>query len=167
MDQRRHRLADRRRPAAVDLALQPRQRRVGRREGRRPVLEFGHDALGELGADTGGAADHRLVLQRDRIGEFARRQRRQDGERHLRAHPLHVVEQAEPGALSRGGEAHQPDRVLAHQHLGVEHRFLAGGRQGGERFRRAEHVVADPAHVEDHPVLAVCVDDAPELADHA
>jgi hypothetical protein len=57
--------------------------------------------------------------------------------------------------------------VVAHQHLGVEHRLFARRRQGSQRLGRAEHMIADAAHVEDHPVLAVAVDDARELADHA
>ena len=64
-------------------------------------------------------------------------------------------------------EAEQADGVLAHLRLDGQHGRLAGRRQGGQRLGRAQHDIADAVHVEDHVVLAIAVDDALELADHA
>ena len=86
--------------------------------------------------------------------------------RDLGADALHGLQQTKPFALDVGGEAEQLDLVLAHVGLDRQRRRLARPRQRLQRARRAMHLIADPADVEDDIVLAVAVDDAFELADH-
>src|SRR5581483_2837030 len=85
----------------------------------------------------------------------------------LRADTLHGLQQAEPLALEIALEAEQLDLVLAHIGLDGHDRGLTAPRQRLQRARRAVHLIADTVDVEDDEVLAVRVDDAFELADHA
>ena len=64
-----------RRTRLIDRAGQVDQRRIDIGEGRRPVFQLCDDALGHLRADAGRARHRGLVAQRNRIGEFRRRQR--------------------------------------------------------------------------------------------
>ena len=92
-----------------------------------PALSFNScdDALGELGADALGAADHRLSPLATARCSSSAGERREDGERDARADALHRDQQAEPVALGGGGEADQADRILGDQHLGVQHHLVA------------------------------------------
>ena len=99
IDQRRDRVGHRpRRALLVERAgsAPPPDRH---REGRRLVLQFGDDALGELRPDARRARDHRLVAHRDRRRELGRLERAKHRQRHLGADPLHGLQQAEPFAL--------------------------------------------------------------------
>src|SRR5205807_6565943 len=87
-------------------------------------------------------------------------------ERDLGADALHGLQQAKPFALGIGAETEQFDLVLADISLDREHRGLAGRRQRLQRARRAVHLIADAADVEDHVVLTVGIEQAFELADH-
>src|SRR5690606_18740005 len=75
-------------------------------------------------------------------------------------------QQAEPFPLERRAEAVEPDHVLAHIGLDMQHHRLAGRRQRGERARRAMRDIADAMHVDHAMVLADLLDRALELADH-
>lgn len=82
-------------------------------------------------------------------------------------HPLHRVEQAEPVALGRIGEAVQLDGVLAHHGLDEQ---AGGGGGRGERAERAGgglHQVADAVHVEHAGGVGELLDAAGEEGDHA
>ena len=114
----------------------------------------------------GARASERLVLERDGGGELARLHDAEDGERHLAADALHGLQQAEPFALEVGGEAVEADHVLAHIGLDRQRHRLARRRQRLERAHRAIDLVADAADIDDRPILAVGVDDAPEFSDH-
>src|SRR5262249_42808197 len=61
----------------------------------------------------------------------------------------------------------QLDLILAHVCFDRQRGGLADTRQFLQRARGALHEVADAVDVEDDEVLAVTVDDALELADHA
>ena len=77
IDQRRDGVGDRlRRAPFFDRAGEPHHRRIEIGIGRRLVLQFGDDALGDLRPDAGRARDHRLVAHGDGGGEIGRRQRR-------------------------------------------------------------------------------------------
>src|SRR5215475_3792396 len=66
-----------------------------------------------------------------------------------------------------GAEAKQLDLVLAHISLDRQHRRLALRRQRLQRARGAMHLVADAADIEDDKILAVGIDQALQLANHA
>ena len=121
---------------------------------------------GELRPDAGAAGDGGLVAGGDGGGEAAGIEHGEDAERHLGAHALDGLEQAEPLALRVRPEAEQADHVLAHMGLDGENRRLAGGRQVLEGAGGAMDHVADAVHVEDHEILAVGIDHAFEFADH-
>src|SRR5262249_32387548 len=63
--------------------------------------------------------------------------------------------------------AEQLDLILAHVCFDRQRGGLADTRQFLQRARGALHEVADTVDVEDDEILAVTVDDALELADHA
>jgi hypothetical protein len=79
---------------------------------------------------------------------------------------LHCHQGPKPASLGGGGEAVQPDHVLAHMGLDEEARRLAGLRQRRERARRAHHEIADPTDIEDDMILAELLDEAFQFADH-
>src|SRR5262249_59108890 len=89
------------------------------------------------------------------------------GERDLGTHTLHGLQQTEPFALDVGAEAEQPDLILAHVGFDRQRGGLADTRQFLQRARGALYEVADAVDVEDDEILAVTIDDALELADHA
>ena len=89
------------------------------------------------------------------------------GQRDLGADALHGLQQAKPFALVIAAEAEQLDLILAHIGLDRQHRGLAGRGQRLQRARGAMHLIADAADVEDHVILAVGIDQAFQLADHA
>ena len=108
----------------------------------------------------------RLVARRDRRGEIAGLERREDRERDLGADALHGLQKAEPFALARREKAEQADLVLAHMGLDRKLDGLAGRRQRLQGARRAMDEIADAMDIEDDEVLAIAVDRAFELADH-
>ena len=120
-----------------------------------------------FGSDAGRARHHGLVAQRNGGGEIGGLERAEHGQRDLGADALHGLQQAEPFALDVGQEAEQPDLVLAHMGLDRQRRALAGAGQLLQRARGAVHEIADAVDVEDDEILAVAVDHALELADHA
>src|SRR5215813_13045624 len=168
IDQRGDGVHDRlRRASLFDRAGEPDHRRIEIGVGRRLVLEFRHDALGDLRADAGRARDHGLVAHGDGGGEIGGLERAEHGERDLGTHALHGLQQTEPFALDVGAEAEQSDLILAHVCFDRQRGGLAYARQFLQRARGALHEVADAVDVEDDEILAVTVDDALELADHA
>ena len=167
IDQRRDSVGHRaRRALLVERAGEMHDRRVDIRKGRRLVLQFGDDPLGDLLPDARSARDHRLVAHRDRRRELGCLQRAEHGHGDLGADALHGLQQAEPFALDVARKSEQPDLVLAHMRLDRQRGGLAGRRQRLQRARRAMHLISDAADVEDDVVLAVRIDDALELADH-
>src|SRR6185312_3983316 len=168
VDERRDRVGDRpRRTPVVDRAGQMHQCRIDMGEGRRPVLQLGDDALGDLRANARRACHRRLVAERDRVGKLGGRQGRKHCQRHLGADALHRLQQSKPFAFDIVAKPEQLDLVLAHIGFDRQHRGFAGPRQHLQGSRRAMHLITDPADVEDHMVLAVAVDQALQLADHS
>ena len=105
IDQRRDRIRHRlRRALLVERAGEMHHRRIDVGEGRRLVLQFGDDALGDLGPDAGRARHRRLVAHRDGRGELGRLERAEHRERDLGADALHGLQQPEPFALDVGGK---------------------------------------------------------------
>ena len=119
-----------------------------------------------FGPTPGARAHRRLVAHGDGAGEIGDLQRAEHRQRDLRADALHRLQQAEPFALHVAGKAEQLDLVLAHIGLDRERGGFALRRQRLQRTRRAMHLIADAADVEDDIIGAVALDDALELADH-
>src|SRR5579883_3117713 len=155
-----------RRAGIVDGAGQMHDRRVDIGKAGRLVLELGDNALGDLGADTRRARHRGLVAQRDRVRQFRRRQRAEHGQRDLGADALHGLQQAKPFALDVAAKAEQFYRVLSN--VGFDRQYGSFARRGQmlQRARRAMHLVADAADVEDDEILAIGIDQALQLADH-
>src|SRR5277367_989349 len=139
---------------------------VGAR-GRRLVFQLQHEPRGELGADAGCARHHRLVLPCDRRAQRLPRQRAEDAERDLGAHPLHALQQAEPIALGEGEKAEQPERVLAHLRFDMQRHGLAEGGERAQGAGRSGDEIADAADVDDQAVFVDLVEEPFQLADHA
>src|SRR6516164_3036191 len=168
IDQRGDRVHDRlRRTPVLNRAGEADHRWIEIGERRRLVLQFRHDALGHLRTDARRARDHGPVAHGDGGCEIGGLERAEHGERDLGTHTLHGLQQTEPFALNVGAEAEQLDLILAHVRFDREHGGLADARQFLQRARGALHQVANAVDVEDDEVLAITVDDALELADHA
>src|SRR5690606_20598193 len=133
----------------------------------RLVLQLRADPRRQLGTDTVGPADRRLVLGGDRLGELQRRQHRQDRQGAARADALHRGQQAEPVPLGGFQEAIEVDVLLADVGFDQQARRAARRRQHAECPARAEHQIADAADVENKVLLTDAVDAAGQLADHA
>src|SRR5262249_12798482 len=88
------------------------------------------------------------------------------GERDPRAYPLHALQGPEPGALMLGGEAEQPDLVLAHVRVDGKGHGLSNRRQAGQRAGADCHLVANAADIDAHRVEREGVAPAVELANH-
>ncbi len=97
------------------------------------ALKFIGDARGELGADTVGAADHRLVFLRDGAGELVGRQHRQDGQREPAADALDRGQRAKGVALVRPSRS----RTASRHPRAPEARSGSGPRRRSGRARRA------------------------------
>jgi hypothetical protein len=140
----------------------------GGAEGQSPhlVLELVDDALGELGADSGGAGDHGVVAARHGAVEIVAGKGRQDGEGDPGPDALDGDQQPEPVALVARGEADQADVVLADLHDGVEDDLAAGRAERGERPRRGEDEIAHAVDVDDRMVGGEAVEEASKLGDH-
>ena len=134
--------------------------------GRRFVLQFRHDALGDFRSDPRRARHRGAVAHGDGGGKLGRLERAQDGERNLRADTLYGLQQPEPFALDIAEKAEQPDLILAHVRFDGKRCRLSGAGQFLQRARGAMHEIADTVDVEDDRVLAIGLDDALELADH-
>src|SRR6516164_3643021 len=168
LDQRGDCVHDRlRRAPVLDRAGEPDHRWIEIGERRRLVLQFRHDALGHLRTDAGRARDHGPVAHGDGGREIGGLERAEHGERNLGTDALHGLQQTEPLALDVGAKPKQPDLILTHIRLDRERDRLADARQFLQRARGALHQVADAIDVEDDEILAVTIDDALELADHA
>src|SRR6516164_9327027 len=168
IDQRGDCIHDRlRRALVLDRAGEADHRWIEIGERRRLVLQFRHDTLGHLRTDAGRARDHGLVAHGNGGREIGRLERAEHGERDLGTHTLHGLQQTEPFALDVGAEAEQPDLILAHVGFDRQRGGLPDTRQLLQRARGALHEVADAVDVEDDEILAVAIDDALELADHA
>src|SRR5262249_46594220 len=128
---------------------------------------FRHDALGHLRADAGRARDRSLVAHGDGGGEIGGLEGAGHREGGPGTHAPHRLQQAEPIAPHVGAEAEQPCLILPPGGFGRQRGGLADTRQFLQRARGALHEVADTVDVEDDEILAVTVDDALELADHA
>src|SRR5580704_2979508 len=107
-----------------------------------------------------------LVAQCDGIGEIGRRQRPEHRERDLGPDALHRLQQPKPFALDVALEAEALDLVLADIGFNGQHRRAAARRQALQRARRAMHLIAHTADVEDDEILAIGIDQALELTDH-
>src|SRR5262249_18625918 len=168
IDERGDRVHDRlRRAPLFDRAGEPDHRRIEIGVGRRLVLQFRHDALGHFRADAGRARDRGLVAHGDGGGEIGGLERAEHGERDLGTHALHGLQKAEPFALDVGAEAEQLYLILAPACFYRQRGGLAATRQFLQGAGGPLHEVADTVDVEDYEILAVTVDDALELADHA
>src|SRR5215510_4537641 len=168
IDQRGDRVHDwLRRAPLFDRAGESDHRRIEIGVGRRLVLQFRHDALGDLRAHARRARDHGLVAHGDGGGEIGGLERAEHGERDLGTYALHGLQQTEPLALDVGAETEQPDLILAHVCFDRQRGGLADTRQFLQRARGALHEIANAVDVEDDEILAVAIDDALELADHA
>ena len=120
-----------------------------------------------LGPTPWARRDHRLVAAHHRALQLVRSERRQDGERHPRADALDRGQQPEPVAFVGGGETDQPDRIVGHLHLGVQHHLAADRAERGQRPGRGEDQIADALHVDHGMVGAEAVEQAAQLRDHA
>ena len=68
------------------------------------------------------------------LEQLAGGQRREDRQRHARAHPLHRHQRPEPGLLGLAGKAIEPDHVLADDHLDMDDRRMPHLRQRRDRL---------------------------------
>ena len=75
----------------------------------RLVFQFRDDAGGKLGTHARRLGDRRLVLQCDGGAEFRRRQNRENGQGHLGANALNVLQQPKPITFRVRQKAEQPD----------------------------------------------------------
>src|SRR5262249_39117034 len=96
----------------------------------------------------------------------AAREDAEDRQRQLGADTLHCREQAKPLALGGIDEAVEVNMVLAHMGLDEQADGAAGRGQPVEAARRAEHLIADAADIDDGGIGALGIDDARELGDH-
>src|SRR5690606_21774869 len=81
--------------------------------------------------------------------------------------PLHRHQRVEPRLLLGRRAAVEPDQLLAHDHLDVNHRFMPDRRQRAHGLARAEGLIHDTVDVDMDMVVAVAVDHPLKLADHA
>ncbi|ENN87306.1 hypothetical protein RHSP_25949 [Rhizobium freirei PRF 81] len=141
---------------------------IGRIAGkdRRLVLEFRHDAHGNLWTDARRSRNSGTILQGDRIRKLGRRQCRQQSKRYLGANTLNRLHDVEPFALQHRHEAEKTDLILAHIGLDEENAGLADGTELRQRSGRAIGGIADAVHIHEHIVFADLFDCAFELADH-
>src|SRR6185437_4412625 len=65
-----------------------------------------------------------------------------------------------------GCKAVKPDLILAHVSIDGERDALPDGRKHAQRARADRHLVAHPAHIDDHRVGRDLIEPAGELADH-
>src|SRR5262245_35126673 len=145
---------------------EPPPRPYRRRKRRHFVLELGDDPGGNLGTDAGRARDLPFVLKRNRVGEVRRRERPENRERDLCAHALHLLQRPEPRPLMLGGEAVEPDLVLAHMRVDREGHGLARRRERGKRPGADRHLVAHAARIDDDRAGRDGIEYAGELPDH-
>ena len=89
------------------------------------VLQFQHDALGQLGANAGGRLERLVVPCRDGKRHPLRLHHAQDGQPHLGAHAGNSGQHLKAGLLLLGGKTVQAHVVFGHAHHGVEGGFLA------------------------------------------
>ena len=129
-----------------------RERRLGRRA--ELLLQLEHDPLGGLLADPGDRLEARVVAERDRPAQLARRaSRRRRRARPSGPIPLTVSRCDEQLALRGVGEPVELQRVLAHVEVGLD-RHLARALGAAQHGRRRGDEVADAVDVEDEPVGA-------------
>src|SRR5262249_6183653 len=113
------------------------------------------------------ARDRGLVAHRNGARKIGGLEGGQDRQSHLGADAPHGLQQPEPFPLDVGEGAGQAALILAPLGLARQRHPLAAARPRLHRARRAVHQIADAADIDDDEVLAMAVDDALELADHA
>ena len=144
---------DQRRDRVRDRAGWRRPRRRRRRPPRRPCRRRRRPApcpsvrrrcgRRAAGRRPGARANAALSCAGDGGRKFAGRSTLCTASATLAPTPCTDLQQAKPVALGVGGEAEQPDRILAHLRLDGERRRLARGGQLLQRARRAMHDIAD------------------------
>ena len=130
------------------------------------IAQLGNDPPGKLATDTVGLTHRRLVLGGDGDHEIAGAERREDRQRHPRAHALHRLQQAKPVALGLVDKAVEVDVILAHVGFDEQAHRHPRRRQRAQRASRAVDEIADPGDVDDRPVLADRIEHAGKLGDH-
>ena len=94
-------------------------------------------------------------------------QRGKDGQGDPRPDALDMGEQPIPVPLFRAGEADKADRILRHQHFGVDRHRFAHRTKRGERARGRPDQIADAADIDHGMVDARAVETALEFRNHA
>ena len=130
------------------------------------ALELVGDPGGELGTDSVGAADHRLVVLGDGAGELVGRKDREDREREAAADALDAGQRPEGVALVRRAKAEQRPGVLAHLELGEDEHFAADRADRVERFAAEMDEVTDAGDVDHRAVGGGFREDSGEARDH-
>ena len=116
------------------------------------ILQFQHDALGQLGAYAGCRLEGLVVACRDRQRHPVRLHDAENGQAHLGAHTGNGGQQLKAALLLLGGKAIQADVIFGHAHHGVKGGFPAHPGQCTRNAGRALHIVAHPAAAHHHSV---------------
>ena len=116
------------------------------------ILQFQHDALGQLGAHAGCRLEGLVVARRDRQRHPVRLHDAENGQTHLGAHTGNGGQQLKAALLLLGGKAVQADVIFGHAHHGVKGSFPAHPGQCARNAGRALYIVAHPAAAHHHSV---------------
>ncbi len=119
------------------------------------ILQFQHDALGQLGAHAGCRLEGLVVARRDRQRHPVRLHDAENGQTHLGTHAGNGGQHLKAGLLLLGGKAVQADIVFGHAHHGVQGGFPAHTGQCPRHAGRALHIVAHAAAADHHGVQAL------------
>ena len=130
------------------------------------ILQFQHDALGQLGAYAGCCLKGLVVARRDRQRHPVRLHHAENGQTHLGPDTGNGGQQLKAALLLLSGKAVQADVIFGHAHHGVQGSLLPHTGQRPRHTGRALGIIAHAAAAEHHGVQAFFHDFSSQTVDH-